>query len=178
MTSLRARARALRERGTLERDLASFRRRYSSVLRPKPPPGRGTALLASLSYSTFQVKLEGMIAKALQMQGFDVVAAVPRDGALVRRYFGVFGVERFGTLEDYASANGDVDAAVLLGDIRSAEDIKRLLKERPKAKGLTVPGMPAGSPGMEVPSGRVNRYDVLLVTPDGNTSVFATHGNK
>ena len=126
MTSLRARARALRERGTLERDLASFRRRYSSVLRPKPPPGRGTALLASLSYSTFQVKLEGMIAKALQMQGFDVVAAVPRDGALVRRYFGVFGVERFGTLEDYASANGDVDAAVLLGDIRSAEDIKRL----------------------------------------------------
>jgi hypothetical protein len=35
-----------------------------------------------------------------------------------------------------------------------AEDIKRLLRERPDAKGLTVPGMPAGSPGMEVPSGQ------------------------
>jgi hypothetical protein len=124
--ALNARLRALRERAILERDLASFRRRYGSALRPKPAAGRGTALLASLSYSTFQVKLEGMIAKALQLQGFDVVAAVPRDGALVRRYFELFGVERFVTLEDYASANGDVDAASLLGQVRSAEDLKGL----------------------------------------------------
>jgi hypothetical protein len=59
-----------------------------------------------------------------------------------------------------------------------AGDIKRLLRERPQARGLTVPGMPAGSPGMEVPSGRVDRYDVLLVGKDGKTSVFATHGAK
>ncbi|HEY5761214.1 MAG TPA: DUF411 domain-containing protein [Steroidobacter sp.] len=59
-----------------------------------------------------------------------------------------------------------------------AEDIKRLLSEKPAAKGLTVPGMPAGSPGMEVPSGRVDRYDVLLVDKEGKTSVFATHGDK
>jgi len=57
-----------------------------------------------------------------------------------------------------------------------AEDIKRLLSEKPAAKGLTVPGMPAGSPGMEVPSGRIDRYDVLLVDKQGKTSVFATHG--
>jgi hypothetical protein len=57
-----------------------------------------------------------------------------------------------------------------------AEDVKRLLKEKPAAKGLTVPAMPAGSPGMEVPSGKVDRYDVLLVGKDGKTSVFATHG--
>ena len=57
-----------------------------------------------------------------------------------------------------------------------AADIKRLLRERPRAKGLTVPGMPAGSPGMEVPSGKVDRYDVLLVGKDGKTSVYATHG--
>jgi len=124
--SLRARAHALRERAILERDLASFRRRYRSVLRPKPEVTRGTALLASLSYSTFQVKLEGMIAKALQFQGFDVVAAVPADGALVRRYFELFGVERFVALADYASANGGVDAASLLRDVRSAEDLKGL----------------------------------------------------
>jgi hypothetical protein len=56
-----------------------------------------------------------------------------------------------------------------------AADIKRLLRERPKAKGLTVPGMPAGSPGMEVPSGQVDPYDVLLVAQDGSTSVYAHH---
>ncbi len=56
------------------------------------------------------------------------------------------------------------------------EDIKRLLRERPDAKGLTVPGMPAGSPGMEVPSGEVQPYDVMLVGRDGSTSVFAHHG--
>ena len=57
-----------------------------------------------------------------------------------------------------------------------AEDIKRLLRERPDAKGLVVPGMPAGSPGMEVPSGQVDRYEVILVGKDSKTSVFATHG--
>ena len=57
-----------------------------------------------------------------------------------------------------------------------AADIQRLLRERPQAKGLTVPGMPAGSPGMEVPSGRVDPYDVMLVAKDGSVSVFAHHG--
>jgi hypothetical protein len=56
-------------------------------------------------------------------------------------------------------------------------DIKRLLRERPRAKGLTVPGMPAGSPGMEVPSGKIDSYDVLLVAKDGSTSVYAHHGS-
>lgn len=57
-----------------------------------------------------------------------------------------------------------------------ADDIKRLLRERPDAKGLTVPAMPAGSPGMEVPSGKVDPYDVFLVLKDGTTSVYAHHG--
>jgi len=58
-----------------------------------------------------------------------------------------------------------------------ADDIKRLLRERPSARGLTVPAMPVGSPGMEVPSGRVDPYDVLLVAPDGSASVFAHYGD-
>ena len=56
-----------------------------------------------------------------------------------------------------------------------AADVKRLLAERPAAKGLTVPGMPAGSPGMEVPDGTVQPYDVELVAEDGTTSVFSRH---
>jgi hypothetical protein len=51
-----------------------------------------------------------------------------------------------------------------------------MLREKPAARGIAVPGMPAGSPGMEVPSGQVDPYDVLLVGKDGGTSVFASHG--
>ena len=55
-----------------------------------------------------------------------------------------------------------------------AADVQRLLAEKPKAKGLTVPGMPIGSPGMEQ-GDRVDPYEVLLVHEDGSTSVYATH---
>ena len=55
-----------------------------------------------------------------------------------------------------------------------AEDVKRLLKERPEIAGLTVPGMPIGSPGMEGPN--PERYRVFAVGRDGKLSTFATHG--
>lgn len=58
-----------------------------------------------------------------------------------------------------------------------AEDVKRLLAERPDARGLTVPGMPAGSPGMELPDGTVHPYAVELVHRDGSTSEYAHHGH-
>lgn len=56
-----------------------------------------------------------------------------------------------------------------------AEDIKRLLSEKPNAKGLVLPGMPLGSPGMEVPDGTVQPYTVELVDQDGTTATFAQH---
>ena len=55
-----------------------------------------------------------------------------------------------------------------------AADIKRLLAEKPDARGLTVPGMVKGSPGMEQ-GGIREPYDVLLVGNDGSTSIFASH---
>jgi hypothetical protein len=54
-----------------------------------------------------------------------------------------------------------------------AEDIKRLLRERPAIVGLAAPGMPAGSPGMDVP--HAPAYDVLAFDKDGKTRVYATH---
>jgi len=54
-----------------------------------------------------------------------------------------------------------------------AQDIKRLLTERPDAKGLAVPGMPLGSPGMEAP--QPDHYQVLLLGNDGSAAVFAEH---
>lgn len=59
-----------------------------------------------------------------------------------------------------------------------AADIKRLLAGKPAARGLTVPGMPPGSPGMEVPGGRVQPYAVELVGRDGTTQVFSRHGER
>lgn len=74
-----------------------------------------------------------------------------------------------------------------------AEDIKLLLKEMPKARGLAVPGLPRGAPGREQSNPfcetactildnasqereiRREAYNTLLVGPDGKTSVFARH---
>lgn len=58
-----------------------------------------------------------------------------------------------------------------------AADIQRLLKERPDAIGLAVPGMPIGSPGMDGPEygNRRDPFDVLLILRDGSTRVFSSH---
>ena len=58
-----------------------------------------------------------------------------------------------------------------------AREMQRLLKEKPKAVGLAVPGMPIGSPGMDGPAYGDQRdaYDVLLVLADGSTRVFQSY---
>ena len=53
--------------------------------------------------------------------------------------------------------------------------IQRLLKERPKIRGLAVPGMPIGSPGMEVAGVEPEPFKVLAIAHDGTTSVFARY---
>jgi hypothetical protein len=66
-----------------------------------------------------------------------------------------------------------VNGYVVEGHVPAA-DVQRMLAEKPKVAGIAVPGMPAGSPGMEVP-GRVDRYDVVAFGRDGATTVFARH---
>ncbi len=58
-----------------------------------------------------------------------------------------------------------------------AADIRRLLKDRPAAIGLTVPGMPVGSPGMDggIYGNRRDPYDVLLVLKTGEPRVFSSY---
>ena len=70
-----------------------------------------------------------------------------------------------GTLEGY-NVEGHVPAEVL----------RKLLTERPKVKGIAVPGMPAGSPGMESPNPVA--YDVVAYDANGKTSVFTRVGEK
>jgi hypothetical protein len=66
-----------------------------------------------------------------------------------------------------------VDGYVIEGHV-PASDIVKLLKERPKIRGLVVPGMPMGSPGMEGPDPEA--YDTLALDANGATTVFTTHG--
>jgi hypothetical protein len=69
---------------------------------------------------------------------------------------------------------GTVDGYLIEGHVPVA-DIKKLLQTRPKILGIAAPGMPAGSPGMEVPGGAVAPYDVIAFDAAGKTSVFASH---
>lgn len=55
-----------------------------------------------------------------------------------------------------------------------AEDIFKLLSEKPKARGLAVPGMPIGSPGMEIGKNK-EPFDTLLMLKNGKTQVFNSH---
>ena len=57
-----------------------------------------------------------------------------------------------------------------------ADVIRQLLKDRPKVAGIAVPGMPAGSPGMESPN--PEPYDIIAFDANGRTSVFASRGPK
>lgn len=88
------------------------------------------------------------------------------------------------TLQDHKAANGitpalaschtaHVEGYVIEGHVPVA-DITRLLAERPDAIGLTVPGMPYGSPGMG-PEAEREAYVVLLIRRDGSTAVFSSY---
>ncbi len=57
------------------------------------------------------------------------------------------------------------------------KDIKRLLREKPVVAGLAVPGMPASSPGMDVP-GNTDPYQVIAFDKNGKRSVFSEYHMK
>jgi len=69
-----------------------------------------------------------------------------------------------------------VDGYVIEGHVPAA-DVRRLLEERPAIAGLAVPGMPIGSPGMEVEGMQAQPYDVMAFERDGGARVFARHGS-
>ncbi|HRX35298.1 MAG TPA: DUF411 domain-containing protein [Aestuariivirga sp.] len=83
--------------------------------------------------------------------------------------------ERLGIPSHLAGCHvGQIGSYVISGHV-PPDDILRLLVEMPKAKGLLVPGMPAGSPGMET-DGPADSYQVLLLHEDSSTEVFASYG--
>jgi hypothetical protein len=85
--------------------------------------------------------------------------------------------KRLGLPDTFGSCHtATVGGYVVEGHVPAAE-IKRLLAARPAAIGLAVPGMPVGSPGMEV-GPRQDAYDVFLVDKGGRGTVFASYPKR
>jgi len=80
-----------------------------------------------------------------------------------------------GLPRDMASCHTARIAGYLVEGHVPASDIRRMLAERPEVAGLAVPGMPVGSPGMEVEGRPADAYDVLAFQRDGGTSVWASY---
>lgn len=68
-----------------------------------------------------------------------------------------------------------VDGYVVEGHVPVTE-VNRLLSERPDIVGIAVPGMPIGSPGMEVSGQAAEPFDVISFDKAGNTAIFASYG--
>jgi hypothetical protein len=81
---------------------------------------------------------------------------------------------RLGIDRKYASCHTAVVGGYAIEGHVPAAQIERLLREKPKARGLAVPGMPVGAPGMDgaVYEGRKDPFDVLLLAHDGSATVY------
>ena len=105
----------------------------------------------------------------LRSSGFKVVTNDVKDTGAIR--------QKLGLPVKFASCHtAQLGAYVLEGHV-PAQEVRRLMREKPKALGLAVPGMPVGSPGMEVDGSR-DAYDVLLVLADGSSRVYQSFPAK
>lgn len=105
----------------------------------------------------------------LRANGFRVKPVDVKDATVYRA--------RHGIPHAYGGCHTGVIAGYAIEGHVPAREIKRLVAEKPKARGLAVPGMPIGSPGMEQ-GPRLDPYDVLLVQDDGQARVYASYGRR
>ena len=102
----------------------------------------------------------------LRAEGFEVRVVEAEDVSPTAR--------RLGVPDDLRSCHtASVEGYAIEGHVPAA-DIRRLLEQRPEAAGIAVPGMPAGSPGMEQ-GDRRQPFQTILFTREGRRSIFARH---
>lgn len=104
----------------------------------------------------------------LRQEGFTVTDEVSYGTLLIRHKMDM-GIPA----KAFSCHTGKIEGYALEGHVPAA-DIRRLLTERPDAIGLSVPGMPYGSPGMGSEDSR-DAYDVLLIARDGTLPVFTSY---
>ena len=103
----------------------------------------------------------------MKAAGFEMRVQDVEDIAAVKK--------RLGVADEISSCHtSQVDGYVIEGHV-PASSVQRLLKERPKIAGLAVPGMPMGSPGMEVPSGQKDAYSVVAFGGGQPPRVYERH---
>ncbi|MBD3812651.1 MAG: DUF411 domain-containing protein [Betaproteobacteria bacterium] len=85
-----------------------------------------------------------------------------------------FHKQRLGVPYGYGSCHTAVVNGYLVEGHVPAREVQRLLRERPDARGLAVPAMPSGAPGM-AQGERIGNFDVLLVRKDGSTRTYARY---
>ena len=102
----------------------------------------------------------------LEGHGYKVTVEETRDVFAIK--------QKLGVPEKLAACHTAViDGYVVEGHI-THRDIKRLLLLRPEVKGIAVPGMPIGTPGMEM-GNTVEPYDVITFNDDGKMEIFVSH---
>lgn len=135
-------------------------------------------LLASLPLRAADPKIDvfktptcgccGKWVQHLKANGFDVaVHEVPNTADYRQKY---------GVPDKLQSCHTAVVNGYAIEGHVPARDIHRLLAAKPHAKGLAVPGMPAGSPGMEGP--RSDAYSVVLFDDKGSSTVYQKYPEK
>ncbi|MAS28060.1 MAG: hypothetical protein CMN97_07415 [Synechococcus sp. NAT40] len=105
----------------------------------------------------------------LTAAGFSVTDAVHEDMAAVKTEHGI-------AAELESCHTAVVDGYVIEGHV-PARSIQRLLKQRPALRGLSAPGMPMGSPGMDGEGIDAEAFAVLSLDDDGTTQVFDRYGS-
>jgi hypothetical protein len=166
-----------------------LRKKAASGADAAPDPSRRvlvTALLAGVVAAPFSARLPAAEKLSIEVwlgQGCgcckDWVAHLQENGFEVLSHEGGNSAarDRLRMPVGYGSCHtGEIDGYAIEGHV-PANDVRRLVAERPDAIGISVPAMPRGSPGMDGPAyGNVkDPYDVLLIDRDGNSSVFQSY---
>jgi len=105
-------------------------------------------------------------ADIMKDKGFDVNTIKTNNMNQIKRQLGV-------SSRNESCHTAVVDGYVIEGHVNYSE-IKKMLTEKPKIKGLTVPGMPIGSPGMEQDNIK-QKYNVLHINNDGTTGIYKAY---
>jgi hypothetical protein len=120
----------VRRRAILERDLARLRRNHGEALRSVGDGDGPVALFVSLTEFVYQLKLEGMLGKGLQLIGWKPVVLVQDDSWVPRKYLSAFGVGSFVTLAPYlddgAREEAEAAARQIIGTKPALADVRDL----------------------------------------------------
>ena len=137
---------------------------------PPPPPARIAGLPVVTIYSDPSCQCCSRWIQHLQSVGFPVQVVSDTDMAKRKDALGIPKAKR-------SCHTATVGGYIVEGHV-PAEDIVRMLKNHQAIKGLVLPGMPVGSPGMEPKFGVGQDYTVEALQPDGSTRVFTVHRRR